>query len=195
LPAPQHVVNHNSRFSAAGHRPPKRHNLDRAIAAQPDHLVRGGIDPITIDKGDRLVAAVGYACVCPPWHRSGCHFVTAKYRLHRLAKRAHQIQIATPNNGDQASKRRGGTGGRMDLETTKLVLCALVTSLRKSNRIDDADCQNIICALDKAGTKAKKRKHRQVAGRMDYLSAVLALECFGPNHPIYLSAQKKSESD
>ena len=82
----------------------------------------------------------------------------------------------------------------MDTATT-LALRAIISGLRYSQRIDDADCKAIVAALDEVGTLAKRRHPGPTAGQIDAFTADIARDCFGPDHPIALAALAKSQRD
>lgn len=81
-------------------------------------------------------------------------------------------------------------------EATNLAIRAIVSGLRYSRRIDDADCIAIIAAIDAAGTEALHHpRKRLAAGYLDKLAADVARDSLGANHPIALEALQKSQTD
>ena len=79
--------------------------------------------------------------------------------------------------------------------STRLAIRAVISGLRYSRRIDAKDCEAIVAAIDEAGTTALHKVQRNAAGELDALAAEVALDSFGANHPIYLAAKQKSETD
>lgn len=78
---------------------------------------------------------------------------------------------------------------------TVMALRAIISGLRYSQRIGDADCKAIVDALDEAGTLAAGTMPGNAAGWLDKLAADIARDSFGPTHPIALEALRKSQTD
>lgn len=76
---------------------------------------------------------------------------------------------------------------------TKMALRAIVSGLRYSRKIDDADCEAIITALADATGKALDDNRRTDGYRISTLAADIARDSFGADHPIALAARSRAE--
>ncbi len=76
---------------------------------------------------------------------------------------------------------------------TKMAIRAIVSGLRYSQRINDADCEAIVQALAEAAEKARDSSRRDDGERLDDFGADIARDCFGADHAIALAARRRAE--